>query len=857
MRNLAVVAPSPVPFRQGGAERLWDGLVAELRRQGIPVDLLKAPVRERTLAQLLAGYASFAEWDLSHFDQVITGKYPAWAVEHPNHRVWMLHPLRGLYDRYPTTLPDRLPKLMDPTLQAALELPGRLAEGMAAGPLIFEMTDQIERVTQRLGADHPDLAIPSPVARTLIQQLDHGLLATMRVRSHAAISGAVANRSGWFPAGVKPLVVHPPLAADWAAALSNLAPATPERSGPLRVLSVGRLEQAKRHDLAIRAVLTMKAAAKLRVVGSGPDADRLAELAGGDERVELTGSATDEELVSAYGWADIVCFTADREDYGLVALEALTAGRGVVATSDAGGALELLRTEASPSSGAASADAGSSDAAGSPNAVVTAPTASDLASALDRIAASDGAAQRMGLAARTTSSRFSWDQAIEQLIDPPTEPNRRGRDRPFVVALSTYPVWRHRQGGELRAFHLLSGIAQAGARVKVLSLTTDPDLAGSRRLGPNLDEETVLVSPRHSSAEHRMRLVSTTHAITDIAASLLWPATPELAAAIRTNLADASAAVLVQPFLSAALSALAPSGLPVVYDAHNHESTLKDSLLGATRGGRWLAAAATEAERTAVDLAHAIVTTTADDAELFGDFDGVDAARLTIIENGASVVDAPFTEGDQRSAIRQRLLDRIGMTGCTRLAVFVGSGHPPNVEAAHRIISALGHRKDLAVALIGRHSEMLSGRLPDHVAALGRVDDETLAEFLAGADVALNPVDEGSGSNLKLIDYFAAGVPVITTPVGARGVDDPRRFALIAPSDGLSEAIDLIEADPGAPERARAARTYAEEHLDWRLLGKRMADLTLAIARSTPMDSGNPGTADTGVARPSSDGAQQ
>ena len=151
MSKIALVAPSPVPFREGGAERLWNGLTAELRRQGVSVELLKAPIRERTLTQLLKGYAAFAEWDLSHFDQVVTGKYPAWAIDHPNHRVWMLHPLRGLYDRYPAGLPDRLPRPLDPDLQAALELPGRLSNGAAAGPIIDEATNLIGRAAERLG----------------------------------------------------------------------------------------------------------------------------------------------------------------------------------------------------------------------------------------------------------------------------------------------------------------------------------------------------------------------------------------------------------------------------------------------------------------------------------------------------------------------------------------------------------------------------------------------------------------------------------------------------------------------------------------------------------------------------------
>ncbi|MEZ5382061.1 MAG: glycosyltransferase family 4 protein [Microthrixaceae bacterium] len=825
MSAVAVVAPSPVPFREGGAERLWGALANELRSRGWAVDLLKQPVRERTLAQLLAGYAAFAEWDLSHFDQVISGKYPAWAVDHPNHHLWMLHPLRGLYDRFPAGMASAMPRVIDPDLRFAAELPGRLAEGTPAAPVIFEIADRIEAATGRLGPDHPDLAIPSPFARALVTALDHGLLAGMRVSSHAAISAEVARRPAWFPPGAEARVLHPPLATEWARRLAAVE--RPERHDDegLRVLSVGRLEQAKRHDLALAAVRAMTAPARLRIVGSGPDADRLAALTDADDRVEIVGGLSDDGLAAAYAWADVAIFCPDREDYGLVALEALTAGRAMVATSDSGGALELLRADDGPPAASPGAGTGTPTQA---NSLIVKPTANSLGSALDALATDPARVRRLGEAARSTAAELSWDTTIDGLLDPPRGPHRRGRDRPFVVALSTYPVAGRPQGGPLRAFHLLSGLADAGARVKVISLTTDPDRAGNRRLAPNLDEEAVLISGRQSAAEHKMRLVSTTHAITDIAASLLWPATPRLAGALRSNLADASAAVLIQPFLASALAALAPSGLPVIYDAHNHESTLKNELLGGTRGGRWLAAAATEAERAAVDLASAVIATTDADADLFERFDAVARARLHVIGNGAVVAGAAYTEGEQRSAIGRRLLQDLGLGDRQRLAVFVGSGHPPNIAAARHIIDALGRRSDVAVALIGRHSEMLGRRgLPRGVAALGRVDDETLASYLAGADVALNPIDEGSGSNLKLIDYFAAGVPVITSAVGARGVPDVRRFALVAAPGALGQALDTLWSDPGAPARARAARTWAEEHLDWTLLGKRFASTVM------------------------------
>ena len=99
--RIAIVAPSPVPFVMGGAERLWLGLQQHLNAvAGHDCELIKVPVREGNLLELVRAYRSFAELDLSHYDRVISTKYPAWAVSHPRHTVYMQHTLRGLYDTY-------------------------------------------------------------------------------------------------------------------------------------------------------------------------------------------------------------------------------------------------------------------------------------------------------------------------------------------------------------------------------------------------------------------------------------------------------------------------------------------------------------------------------------------------------------------------------------------------------------------------------------------------------------------------------------------------------------------------------------------------------------------------------------
>ena len=99
--KIAIAAPCPQPFVIGGAEKLWWGLARYINEStSHQADIIKLPVDERDFWSLLSGYERFARLDLSGFDAVISGKYPAWMVRHPHHVLYMLHPARGLYEGY-------------------------------------------------------------------------------------------------------------------------------------------------------------------------------------------------------------------------------------------------------------------------------------------------------------------------------------------------------------------------------------------------------------------------------------------------------------------------------------------------------------------------------------------------------------------------------------------------------------------------------------------------------------------------------------------------------------------------------------------------------------------------------------
>ncbi len=122
-------------------------------------------------------------------------------------------------------------------------------------------------------------------------------------------------------------VIYPPIDLDHARI------STPGE----HYLCAGRLVPYKRTDLAVLACKRL--GRKLRIVGSGPEMERLRRLAGSE--TEFLGELSTEALFQQYSQCRALLFAAD-EDFGMVPLEAQSCGRPVIAFGH-GGSLETVR----------------------------------------------------------------------------------------------------------------------------------------------------------------------------------------------------------------------------------------------------------------------------------------------------------------------------------------------------------------------------------------------------------------------------------------------------------------------------------------------------------------------------------
>ena len=103
-------------------------------------------------------------------------------------------------------------------------------------------------------------------------------------------------------------------------------------------LTVSRLESFKNIDLAVLACMELNL--PLRVVGTGPLLNKLRKLANGNKNIHFVGRISDEDLVKYMQHATAIIFPG-AEDFGIVPIEAMAAGKAVIALRE-GGVLETV-----------------------------------------------------------------------------------------------------------------------------------------------------------------------------------------------------------------------------------------------------------------------------------------------------------------------------------------------------------------------------------------------------------------------------------------------------------------------------------------------------------------------------------
>jgi O-antigen biosynthesis protein len=177
--------------------------------------------------------------------------------------------------------------------------------------------------------------------------------------------------------------------------------------------------------------------------------------------------------------------------------------------------------------------------------------------------------------------------------------------------------------------------------------------------------------------------------------------------------------------------------------------------------------------------------------------------------------------------------------------LFMGSfRHPPNQEGliwfTRYVLPAVLERKPRArLVIVGSDSPPRHSlpALPENIELRGFVED--VREPLGRYAVFVCPILSGSGMRVKLLEAFAAGIPVVSTGLGAEGLagKDGEICALAdEPAEFARKIVELFEDPERAGKLACRARERVVATRDMRVLTERLVESYREVVREKRKD---------------------
>lgn len=767
------MAPSPVPYVYGGAENLFWKLtesINDLTEHN--ADLIKLPVKEDDFWSLVDSYRRFYYLDLSHFDMVISTKYPAWMVQHNNHIVYLLHHLRGLFDTYhfsnePYQVPEiykkgKIEELLSAIIDPELNI-----------NTVFTMLEEIREDSSSY--DQSAFRFPGPLIRAIIHYFDSHALAPKRISRYFSISNNVIARKDYFPHGVRVEAISPP------SKLKGL-----RSEGYEYIFTASRLEGPKRLDILINSMKHISHNIKFKIAGTGPDEDRLKKLASGDNRIEFMGFVNDKKLADLYSKAMVVPYIPYDEDYGLITIEAMKSMKPVITASDSGGTLEFVKDFETG--------------------FVVKPDPKCLADKINYIIEHPDDSKKMGLQAYHATENITWNRLISRLLETEkVESHKKQR----ILVLCTYSSYPPRGGGQHRLYNLYSNLA-INFDVIICSITPFDTSYCSFLLDNGLRQICIPQSREHAeaqwNAEHKIK-----KNLYDVCMIDFVEKSKDYVNAVKQFVNGSDIVIFSHPYLFG-LSKLIEKDKLIVYESHNVEFLLKKDYVK----DHELVERIKQIEKEACMRSDEILTTSKEDKKNLEDLYDVGDNKIIVASNGVDIKKIPLISEDEK-------LEAKSLAGLSKrhTILFIGSWHPPNLEALEFIIDSIASKfKGCAIIVIGSIKDYYLQKhksLPNNILAFGTVDEEEKYEIYKLSDIAINPMFSGSGTNLKMLDYMSAGIPVITTAIGARGLDvESYKHAIICPPDEFPKKIvELLEDKALQDKLKKNGRALVEEKFSW------------------------------------------
>ncbi|MBT9160303.1 MAG: hypothetical protein DDT26_01580 [Dehalococcoidia bacterium] len=376
--------------------------------------------------------------------------------------------------------------------------------------------------------------------------------------------------------------------------------------------------------------------------------------------------------------------------------------------------------------------------------------------------------------------------------------------RTKVVILDMQPITPAVGGGRQRLLGLYHALGDNIDAVYVGSYDWPGEAYRDHQLTPSLREICVPLSDNHHQAAKasteryggRVTIDMEFHRQVELSPEYLAVATREI------DLADV--VIFSHPWCFPPLQRALREGQLVVYDSQNVEAFLRWELHGDVPEMSAVLKEVARIEQDLLSRADLVYCCSSEEVAMYQRIFETPLAKLRVAPNGTFLLDEHPAKREREKQISDKLLSGNGIE--RPVAVFIGSQYGPNVDAARMIVEEVAPSVPEVDFLVvgGVGGVFVQSLVPENVVLSGVVSEQDKAALLATADFALNPMLSGAGTNVKMFDFLAAGLPVVATPVGARGIVSE------STSDGAIQVVEASGIVEAVVARSRHPVTCAE-----------------------------------------------
>lgn len=342
-----------------------------------------------------------------------------------------------------------------------------------------------------------------------------------------------------------------------------------------------------------------------------------------------------------------------------------------------------------------------------------------------------------------------------------------------------------------------------------------------KEIVPGLTETAIPKTSSHIKKEQEMTNFLHTNSTYDLSLMYFLDETPNYGISLKNSISTSDLVMIDRPYLFYEVRKYL-NGRPLIHHSQNIEFFFKKSNIPKSP----------EADKALNDLfalekqcyTYCVINfaCSSQDLELMNTMYQIPKHQLRMLPNGVDCNDNLFVSVPNRILAKKRYA-----LSKEKLAIFIGGGSKPNIEAGKMILKIAPFCAETKFVFAGSLCNALnSKRKLENILLLGPVSEETRKFLFSVVDIALNPMYSGSGSNIKMFDYMAMGIPIITSSFGARGIHDTSSFHIANTPEEFISAINAFELTNEQVAVAHA-RHIVETVYDWHVIANNAKDLLI------------------------------